>query len=75
MPEEPGDTGKALSKVNLMKPYAKVIRLHILIFVFAFADAFGLSQALILVIIHAAYFLPWRNLRALVAVKSDADRR
>lgn len=74
LPKEPGNTAKALRKVNLMKPYAKVVRLHILIFVFAFADTVGLTQALILVIIHAAYFLPWRNLPALLRKPSHPKK-
>lgn len=61
LPSEPQSTKKAMSKMNLMKPYAKVVRLHILIFVFAGAQALQWSEAAVLVIIHAAYFLPWRT--------------
>lgn len=66
LPQEPQSTKKAMSKMNLMKPYAKVVRLHILIFVFAGAQALQWSEALVLVIIHAAYFLPWRRFYRLV---------
>lgn len=72
LPAEPQSTKKAMSKMNLMKPYAKVVRLHILIFVFAGAQAMQWSEALLLVIIHAAYFLPWRRFYRLVKPRASA---
>lgn len=71
LPQEPQSTKKAMSKMNLMKPYAKVVRLHILIFVFAGAQAMQWSEALVLVIIHAAYFLPWRRFYRLVKPRAS----
>lgn len=72
LPSEPESTKKAMGKMNLMKPYAKVVRLHILIFVFAGAQALRWPEAWVLVIIHAAYFLPWRRFYRLLRPAASA---
>jgi hypothetical protein len=48
----------------MMKPYANVVRLHLLIFFFAFAHAMHLESFLVYAVVYAAYFFPWRMLKS-----------
>lgn len=47
----------------MMKPYANVIRLHLLIFFFAFAHFMKLESFLVYAVVYAVYFFPWRLVR------------
>lgn len=47
----------------LVKPYANVVRLHVLIFFFAFAHLMKWENFAVYAVVYAAYFLPWRLLR------------
>jgi hypothetical protein len=47
----------------MMQPYKNVIRLHLLIFFFAFAHFARLENFAIYAVVYAAYFFPWRLLR------------
>ncbi|MFH1502527.1 MAG: DUF6498-containing protein [Candidatus Eisenbacteria bacterium] len=58
---EPG-TGGSLSNLNMMAPYKNVVRMHILIFVFAGLHIAGLSRYAIYPVL-AFYFFPWGALR------------
>ncbi|CAM2922595.1 DUF6498-containing protein [Rariglobus hedericola] len=44
----------------MMKPYVNVIRLHLLIFFFAFAHAMKWESFAIYAVVYAVYFFPWR---------------
>ncbi len=48
---------------HLMKPYGNVIKMHLLIFVFAALHGFGLSRYAIYPVL-IAYFFPWREFTA-----------
>ena len=45
---------------GLMQPYKTVVRLHLLIFFFAFTSFAHLHNFLIYAVVYAVYFLPWR---------------
>lgn len=49
---------------RLMLPYQKVIRMHLLIFFFAFAHFMRLDNFAVYAVVYAVYFFPWRLLRA-----------
>ena len=46
----------------MMEPYKNVIRMHLLIFFFAFAHFAKLENFYVYAVVYAAYFLPWRLL-------------
>jgi len=48
---------------GMMTPYKNVIRMHLLIFFFAFAHFAKLENFLVYAVVSAAYFFPWRLLR------------
>lgn len=45
---------------GIMAPYKNVVRLHLLIFFFAFAHFAKLENFFVYAVVYAAYFLPWR---------------
>ena len=45
---------------GMMAPYKNVIRLHLLIFFFAFASIAKLDGFMIYAVVYAVYFFPWR---------------
>ena len=49
--------------VGMMAPYRNVVRMHMLIFFFAFAHAAGLESFPVYAVVYAAYFFPWRLVR------------
>lgn len=53
----------ALDDRGLMAPYKNVIRLHLLIFFFAFAHFARLDNFLAYAVVSAVYFFPWRLLK------------
>lgn len=76
-PEEPSDTSvtaeaiaarkarKAKKRIDgaFMGPYKNVIRLHLLIFFFAFAHFVKLDNFLVYALVYAVYFFPWKILK------------
>jgi hypothetical protein len=48
---------------NLMAPYKNVIRLHVLIFFFAFVSFAKIDNFFVYAVVYAVYFFPWRLLR------------
>lgn len=44
----------------MMAPYRNVIRMHLLIFFFAFANFAKLENFLVYAVVYAVYFFPWR---------------
>ncbi|MFA5057322.1 MAG: DUF6498-containing protein [Opitutaceae bacterium] len=47
----------------MMEPYKNVIRLHLLIFFFAFAHFARLENFFVYAVVYAVYFFPWRLVR------------
>jgi hypothetical protein len=47
-------------KPTMMSPYLKVIRMHVLIFFFAFAHFARLDNFAVYAVVYAVYFFPWR---------------
>jgi hypothetical protein len=48
---------------GMMLPYRKVIRMHVLIFFFAFAHVLRLDNFVVYAVVYAVYFFPWRLLQ------------
>ena len=48
---------------GFMEPYANVMRMHVLIFFFAFAHFARLENIAVYAVVYAFYFLPWSLLR------------
>jgi len=53
----------AFDSGGMMAPYKNVIRLHLLIFFFAFAHFARLDNFLVYAVVSAVYFFPWRLLK------------
>lgn len=74
-PAAPPDTSVKAADVNrrlarrgrgfdgMMAPYKNVVRMHLLIFFFAFASIVRLEGFLVYAVVSAVYFFPWRRLR------------
>jgi hypothetical protein len=58
----PIDSQKAGIQVIATAPYRNVVRMHLLIFFFAFASAMGLDSFGVYAVVFAVYFFPWRTL-------------
>ena len=50
------------STVALVRAYANVVRMHLLIFFFVGAAFLHLDNAFVYAVVFAIYFLPWRLL-------------
>ena len=57
------NTAAAFGQVGMMAPYKNVVRLHLLIFFFAFAHFAKLDNFLVYAVVYAVYFFPWRLLK------------
>ena len=59
-----GDVSQRLASMRsgdaMMQPYLNVIRMHMLIFFFAFAHFVGLENFYVYAVVYAVYFFPWR---------------
>jgi hypothetical protein len=53
--KKPGDA--------FMAPYKNVVRMHLMIFFFAFASFARLDNFAVYTIVYAVYFFPWRRLK------------
>ncbi len=75
-PEDVAVTAEAIAKrkarnngfTGMMAPYKNVIRMHLLIFFFAFAHFAKLENFLVYAVVYAVYFFPWRLVK-----KNPAD--
>lgn len=63
---------KPLDGFNPMKSYVNVVRMHLLIFFFAFTAFAGLENFFVYAVVYAVYFFPWRRVLAARAAKSAA---
>ena len=45
---------------GMMAPYRNVVRMHLLIFFFAFASIAGIDHFAVFAVVYAVYFFPWR---------------
>jgi len=59
---------------GMMAPYKNVVRLHLLIFFFAFASFAKLDGFLIYAVVYAVYFFPWRLIKREAGVASASSR-
>lgn len=61
----------------MFAPYRNVMRMHMLIFFFAFAHLAGVDTFAVFTVVYAAYFFPWRLLQRSSAetTKAAADLR
>lgn len=59
---------------GMMAPYKNVVRLHLLIFFFAFAHFARLDSFLVYAVVYAVYFFPWRLVRRETGVASASSR-
>lgn len=60
-------------KGNFMgRPYANVVRMHLLIFFFVFAHALKLDSFLVYATVYTVYFFPWQELKTTLAEKKAA---
>jgi hypothetical protein len=58
------NTATAWTGGGMMAPYKNVVRMHLLIFFFAFAHFAKLESFLVYVAVYAVYFFPWRMIFA-----------
>jgi len=59
----PAGVASQVGKGNaIMRPYKNVIRMHLLIFFFAFIHLAKLDGFLVYAVVYAVYFFPWRLL-------------
>ena len=56
------NAGMAFGNGSMMAPYKNVIRMHLLIFFFAFAHFAKLENFWVYAAVYAVYFFPWRLL-------------
>jgi hypothetical protein len=54
---------------GLMAPYRNVVRMHVLIFFFAFAHFARLDNVAVYAVVYAVYFFPWRLVRRELAAE------
>jgi len=70
-PPEPADTAVTVEAIAarkgakresqlMMGPYRNVVRMHLMIFFFAFAHFAKLENFAIYAVVYAVYFFPWR---------------
>ncbi len=56
-------SGEGDPMANVMtRPYRNVMRMHLLIFFFAFAHAIELNSFAVYALVYFVYFFPWREL-------------
>ena len=55
-----GELPEGMKGSVMMLPYLKVVRMHLLIFFFAFAHFAGLDNFAVYAVVYAVYFFPWR---------------
>jgi hypothetical protein len=81
-PKIPGDTAVTPDAIarrrtqaadsGLMQPYKNVVRMHFLIFFFAFAHFAHLENFAVYAVVYFGYFFPWRLLQREKAVAAIA---
>ena len=54
------------------RPYVNVIRMHMLIFFFAFSHALKLDSFLVYAVVYFVYFFPWREIKNLKNRRKDS---
>ena len=66
VPASLGASGEPVTKKPgdaFMAPYKNVVRMHLMIFFFAFASFVRLENFFVYAIVYAVYFFPWRMLK------------
>jgi len=59
---------------GMMAPYRNVVRMHLLLFFFAFAHFARLDNFAVYAVVYAVYFFPWRLVRRGTAAGTEAPR-
>jgi hypothetical protein len=54
------------------RPYVNVVRMHLLIFFFAFAHTLKLDSFIVYAVVYFVYFFPWREIRNLKNQTKDS---
>jgi len=57
------EAAKPGGMTGMMAPYRNVVRLHLLIFFFAFASFARIDSFAVYAVVYAVYFFPWRLVR------------
>jgi hypothetical protein len=57
----------------MSRPYINVVRMHLLIFFFAFAHFLKVDSFLVYVVVSFVYFFPWREIKALRTPSKPVD--
>ncbi len=52
-------------KASFSRPYVNVVRMHLLIFFFAFSQALKVNSFLVYAVVYSVYFFPWSEVRKL----------
>lgn len=76
--EATGAVGNHNPGEMMVRPYINVVRMHILIFFFAFCHFLKVDSFLVYAVVYTVYFFPWRelkNLRVTAAAKSRPGRK
>ncbi|MDQ0290439.1 DUF6498-containing protein [Oligosphaera ethanolica] len=71
-PHTPKNKGHFQLQGAMARPYINVVRMHILIFFFAFAHALKLDSFLVYATVYTVYFFPWQELKTTLAEKKAA---
>jgi hypothetical protein len=66
---------KTQASAAMLAPYRNVVRMHLLIFFFAFAHFAGVDSFVVYAIVYAVYFFPWRLIRHNTTATAAADVR
>jgi len=59
----PSGTTNGRRRAAMMEPYKNVVRMHLLIFFFAFVHFVGLENFVVYAAVYVVYFFPWRVVR------------
>lgn len=70
MATRPGKDSHPLGDA-MVRPYINVVRMHLLIFFFAFCHALKVDSFLVYAVVYSVYFLPWRELMRLKRRAAD----
>lgn len=65
MEGEPGKAGSNPLGDAMGRPYINVVRMHLLIFFFAFCHFLKVDSFLVYAVVYSVYFFPWREIKNL----------
>ncbi len=65
--------GQASVHFTPMRPYINVVRMHLLIFFFAFVRVLGAENFFVYAVVYAVYFFPWSLLKKIRNPNEEGD--